>query len=62
MKEKVIEKVKQDIEMNKILIGYLEEQKKSLPKDKAAQIDIKIEQLQKEIMFNEGFVDYASKI
>lgn len=62
MKEKIIEKVKQDIEMNKILIGYLESQKKGLPKDKAAQMDIKIEQLQKEIMFNEGFVDYASKI
>lgn len=62
--KKQIESAEADIIKNEILIGYLNELKKSMgmTKDEKAKTDLKIEALNRDINFNKGYVKFASKL
>ncbi len=60
--DKVIEKVENDITMNKVLIGYLESTSFELSKEAKAKLDMKVDALKRDIMFNEGFIIYAKNL
>lgn len=60
--DKVIEKVQNDITMNKVLIGYLESTSFDLSKEAKAKLDMKVDALKRDIMFNEGFIVYAKNL
>lgn len=60
--DKVIEKVRTDITMNKVLIEYLESTALNLSKEAKAQLEMKIQALKRDIMFNEGFIIYAENL
>ena len=60
--DKVLDKVQSDITMNKVLIGYLESTQFDLSKEAKAKLDMKVDALKRDIMFNEGFIIYAKKL
>ena len=61
--QETIDKVQQSVTMNKILLGFYEDTKKKPggTKEGRTQIDMKIESLKKDILFNEAFILYATK-
>ncbi len=60
--EKVIENVQTSITMNQILIGYLESTSFDLSKEAKTKLDMKIDALKRDILFNEGFIIYAKNL
>jgi len=60
--DKVVDKVQMDITMNKVLIGYLESTSFDLSKEAKVKLDMKVDALKRDIMFNEGFIIYAKNL
>lgn len=68
MKNEVIQKqidlAEADIIKNEVLIGYLESLKGDwkMTKEEKAKTDMKIDALNRDIKFNKGYIEYATKL
>ena len=59
---KQVKTAEDDIIVKETLIGYLNSLKEGLDKKEKAEFDMKIEGLKRDIKFNQGYIDYVSKL